>query len=229
MTKSKRKTLKTGLWLPGQSTVIMQFPLTPVPHLLVTCEVENQGFVDRAIWVADSCEPATVLSIPAGILTLWWKTVYNSYRYIYAIDLKHKFLDGMNQEQEQKTRWDLSAVAYDYIGIQVLTCKQQHRCERSLWWLNKQLVWASAYLQCTEVFSLLFLWSRVQFFFTLFLYFLWEKATPLCSKQTAKSKTNNSKQKPTTSVVTGLLSISSIVIKILIGGGKTKNQNDLSQ
>lgn len=155
--------------------------------------------------------------------------VYNSYRYIYAVDLKHKFLDGMNQEQEQKTRWDLSAVPYDYVGIQVLTCKQQHRCERSLWWLNKQLEWASAYLQCTEVFSLLFLWSRVQFFFTLFLYFLWEKATPLCSKQTAKSKTNNPKQKPTTSVVTGLLSISSIVIKILIGGGKTKNQNDLSQ
>lgn len=54
----------------------MQFPLTPIPHLLVTYEVENQEFVDRAIWVADSCEHATVLSIPAGwlILTLCWKT-----------------------------------------------------------------------------------------------------------------------------------------------------------
>lgn len=50
--------------------MIIHFPLTPIPYLLVTYKVQSQEFVDRAIWVADSSEHAAVLSIPAGWLIL---------------------------------------------------------------------------------------------------------------------------------------------------------------
>lgn len=70
VTKSKTKILKIGSWLAGQSAVIIQFPVTPIPHSLVTYEVQKQEFVDGEIWVADSTEHATVLSIPVGWLIL---------------------------------------------------------------------------------------------------------------------------------------------------------------
>lgn len=70
VTKRTTKILKIGLWPPGQSAMIIQFPLTPIPHLLATYEVQKQEFMDRAIWVADSSEHAAVLSIPAGWLIL---------------------------------------------------------------------------------------------------------------------------------------------------------------
>lgn len=70
MTKSSTKILKIGLWPPGQSPVTVQVPLTPIAHLRVTNEVQNQEFVDRANWAGNSSEHAAVLSISAGWLIL---------------------------------------------------------------------------------------------------------------------------------------------------------------
>lgn len=106
--------------------VLVQFPLTPILRLPETYEVQNQEYVDMAIWVTDCSEHTTVLFVPAGGLIINFVTesslVCNSYRYIYAIELQHKYLCGMNQEREQKTIWNSSSAAYDCAAIQVLTC-----------------------------------------------------------------------------------------------------------
>lgn len=64
--------LRIELWLPDQSTIIIQ---GPIPHLLVTYEVQNQEFMNRAVWTANCSEHTALLSLSAGwfALTLRWK------------------------------------------------------------------------------------------------------------------------------------------------------------
>lgn len=66
---------KIVLWSPGQSIMILQYLLTAIAHPFTTYEVQSHTFMDKAVWVADSGELATMLFIPARwlILILWWK------------------------------------------------------------------------------------------------------------------------------------------------------------
>lgn len=150
------KFFKIVLRWPGQNIMILQHLLTGVPHPLATYEVQSHTFIDKAVWVADSGELATVLFIPAQwlIWILWWKAALSVTATDISMQLKwqHKFWCGMSEEQEQKK--NETEQQHMTSGMQVLTCKQQHGWECSLWKLNKQSVWASAYLQCTEAFSL---------------------------------------------------------------------------
>jgi len=58
--------------------MIIQFPLTPIPHLLATYEVQKEGFVERAIWVPGSSEHIAVFSVPAGWVMMESSFVWNS-------------------------------------------------------------------------------------------------------------------------------------------------------
>lgn len=66
--KHEKKNFKIVLRLSVQNIMILQCLLTAIPHPLATYEMQSHTFMDKAVWVADSGELATVLFIPAGWL-----------------------------------------------------------------------------------------------------------------------------------------------------------------